>query len=282
MFKIKLLLFLFVLGALLAMLMSCGLSDLSGITKNDKNQWIVVNNRPGAFAVCEDAEGSVNCERMKFNLATHKLLDLEGITFVGDNLYYAVIEKRNNQCLSGCELSQEVVAFRISASGDVYTDSCGSLKIPLFDTDIEDCSFANCGLEGIAYDSDRNRLFIAKEMVQPRIFIAEMNKDKCITGEYREVSPPRVYMSYNGLAYSSKWQSLFLLSSHHKSFYAWNLVRNEIVLRSEDMPTMQKFLDNNDLVEGIYVDDETNQIVLLAEDGSFVSAKLPELKNNNN
>lgn len=257
---------------------SCDLRDLSGITKNSKNEWVTVNNRPGSFAVCSPKGDELDCKRLKFNLQTHELLDLEGITYIEDNLYYVAIEKRNNQCLSGCTLSQEVIAFRISASNEVYTDSCGSLKIPLYQNDVEDCSFANCGLEGIAYDKDRNRLYIAKEMVQPRIFMAQLDENKCPTGEYKEVAPPLVMITYNGLAYSSKWQSLFLLSTRRNMFYAWNLTTNSISLKSSQIPKVQEFLETKDLVEGIYVDDESNTVVLLAEDGSFISAELPPVK----
>ncbi len=254
---------------------SC-MRDLSGLTVDSQGRILAVNNRPGVFAHCKPKDGRLDCESLPFDVELYRRYDFEGVTSVNEHLFYAVIEKRNNNCLSGCELSQEVLAFRLGKDGKVRRAACPGLTIPLFEKDRKNCRFANCGLEGVAYDPDRNRLYVAKETWEPRLFSVSLDENHCPTGEFQEIHPPETRRAYNDLAYSSKRQSLFILSGYYHTFLEWNLKENRIVLNAEkDLPEATRFMEEHTATEGIYIDDETETVWLLTEKGAFFTARLP-------
>jgi len=251
--------------------------DLSGLTADGQGRILVVNNRPGAFLLCAPDGDSLDCKRLAFRTTRWERYDLEGVAFVRDDLFYAVSEKRDNQCLGGCSLMQDLLAFRIAEDGCVVPAACGSLTIPLFEGDDPECGFANCGLEGVAYVPERNLLYVAKEYSQARLFAVQLDGRQCPTGVYAEARPPEPLSSYNDLAWSPRWESLFLLSANDSRFVAWNLQTNAVVLRSEDVPEAAAFMKAHRSTEGIWIDDAQNRVLLLEEGGAFGAFELPPL-----
>lgn len=260
---------------LLTLTVSCSLRELSGLTKDGQGRFVAVNNRPGAFALCRQTDNKLDCRRLPFHYPLYSSYDFEGVTWVTENLFYAVIEKRNNHCLSGCSLSQDIIAYRIDEQQQVVAAQCDNVHIGLYEDDVEDCPFANCGLEGIAYVSDRNLLMVAKEGQSPRLFAVQLGEDHCPTGSYVQIKAPEPMASYNGLTYSEKRRSLFILSTAEHRFYEWLIGEKRIGLRSESIAEADRFLRETAQVEGIYVDDEQDRLLLLAEGGEFLSVPLP-------
>ncbi len=254
------------------------LHDLSGLTMNSEGRILAVNNRPGLFAWCEPDSGRLDCKKLTFRLPTYSHYDLEGVTWVGNNRFFAVAEKRDNQCLAGCELSQEVMAFTLDDKGEVVAGPCGPLIIPLYADDNPDCPFANCGLEGVAFDPDRKLLYVAKEADQPRLFAVQLDGRLCPDGAFKQLALPRPFPGLSDLAYSSKRQSLFILSSRGHGFYGWHLPSKEIRIDSSRYPECEPFFQAHIPVEGIYVDDSTDTLLLLAEDGALLTLSLPPVE----
>ena len=265
-------------AAIAVLAAACLFRDLSGVSIDSKGRLLAVNNRPGLFALCEMDGDKFTCKKLAFRLSSFERWDLEGVTWVDENMFYAVSEKRNNQCFSACELSQDVVAFRIDEDGFVSEARCRQVRIPLFESDNEDCSFANCGLEAVAFDIDRNVLYVGKEMYQARLFRLELDKDHCPTGEFKEIEPPRRVLSYNDMHYSKKRRSLFVLSLKVEAFFEWNLPTNRIVFDSKTLPETGKFIRENIPVEGITFDERSDEIILLAESGKYHKVKLPDVR----
>ena len=265
------------LSVLLVLICFGCLRDLSGITMDRDGHIYSINNRPGVFARCEADGDSLRCKPLPYRLNTYRSYDFEGITWVTDSMFYTVIEKTDNQCSTDCNLSQQVLAFQIDPKGYVISAACDPLEIPLFKNDNPDCRFANCGLEGVAYDSRHNRLYIAKEHSQARLFVAELDERHCPTGNVLQMKPPKTYASYSDLAYSAKRHSLFVLSSRQEGFFEWDLKENRIILNSDEAyPDVRPFIQAHIPTEGIYIDDRNDSILLLAEDGALYTAKLPE------
>jgi uncharacterized protein YjiK len=275
---ISLLVVLTMMGCVMA---ACLMKDLSGLTLDSRQQILAVNNRPGAFVQCRQAGDKLDCTPLVFEMARYERYDFEGVTWVNDSLFYAVIEKRNNQCLAGCELSQEVLPFRINEKGRVVEAQCGSLTIPLMRGDDPGCAFANCGLEGITYDSRRRLLYVAKEIHKPRLFAVQLTGELCPTGSFVEIAPPERMSSYNDLAYSRARDSLFVLSSEDRRLIEWRLGDHSIGLRSELIPELHRFLFAVPIVEGVAVDDAAGRVMLLAESGRFISVPLPPVQTAN-
>lgn len=255
--------------------LACAFHDWSGMTLDDRGRILAVNNRPGAVGLCEDSGEELVCTPLPFEMRNYSRYDFEGIAWVGPELFYVVSEKRDNRCMADCRLSQDVMAFRINARGEVAAAACGTVTIPLLRGDNPRCPYANCGLEGIAYDARRRMLYVAKEAEQPRLFALPLNEDLCPTGQIAPLRPPVALSSYNGLAFSQARDSLFILSTRAARLYEWRLSDNRIVLRSEDIPALHHFLTTVPIVEAVTVDDAAQRLYLASERGRFLSVPLP-------
>lgn len=249
--------------------------DLSGLTLDGQGRVLAVNNRPGVVLRGTLHGDTLDLHPLPFRLSTLMRYDLEGIAYVDDDLFYVVSEKEDNACVGGCTLAQDVIPLRLDEDGYVAPSRCARLRLPLFADDDPACAFANCGLEGVAFDGERNLLYVAKEAFKPRLFAVQLDDSHCPTGNFVELHPPLAYPGYNDLAYSAARHSLFILSTRAHAFYEWRLDVDRIGLQSRDMPEAAAFLARTPVVEGLALDDKNHQLLLLAESGAFARFPLP-------
>ncbi|MCQ4314125.1 SdiA-regulated domain-containing protein [Pseudomonas stutzeri] len=116
-------------------------NNLSGLTFDDRRNhlWAVVNNPESLVAL--DQDGNF-LERYPLQGFT----DVEGITYLGDNLL-AVVEER----------SQSVVIMPVpDRPGTLQREDYASVSLALGEED-------NAGFEGVGYDRAGDRLFVVKE-----------------------------------------------------------------------------------------------------------------------
>lgn len=116
-------------------------NNLSGLTFDDRRNhlWAVVNNPESLVAL--DQDGNF-LERYPLQGFT----DVEGITYLGDNLL-AVVEER----------SQSVVIIPVpDRPGALQREDYASVSLALGEAD-------NAGFEGVGYDRAGDRLFVVKE-----------------------------------------------------------------------------------------------------------------------
>lgn len=252
------------------------LHDLSGLAKDGKGNIYSVNNRPGVFVKCERMGDKLDCERLPYKLTTYERYDLEGIVWIEGEFFYVVSEKRDNICAASCALSQDILLFRIDHEGMVEAGHCAPFTIPVFESDDADCPYANCGLEGIAYDSQQKLLYIAKERKKRRLFKVPLNENLCPSGTFEEITPPEeaLPVAFSDLYFSKARQSLFILDSRGERFYEWKLSEERIGYDSNINPKVKAFILNNIPTEGIYIDDAKNEAHLLAENGAFLIVPL--------
>ncbi len=266
--------FMFLLCCLL--LLTACVRDYSGITRIRAGEYLITNNRPGFFETCElteDGQG-LKCRRLSFMVSKYQFYDFEGVAWVNDDLFYAVIEKRNNRCMFGCKLEQFILPFHIDQRRRVTIGSCGEMEIPLQKGDDPNCPFANCGLEGVAFNPSENLLYVAKERDRKRLFKVPLKDDFCPSGNFEQFEIGDNFSGYSDLAYSEKRKSLFVLSRSDRAFVEYSFVEKKIVLHSRDLPEAALFMDENPDVEGIFVEDDDGSLVLLAESKAFLRMKL--------
>ncbi len=263
------------LSALLA-IAGC-LHDYSGISGINPREYIITNNRPGLFERCRlESADKLSCRHLAFKSSEFGFYDFEGLAWINDHLFYAVIEKRNNRCLAGCSLEQKIIPLRIEDDTYVTQAACGEMEIPLLKGDDPDCEFANCGLEGVAYNPRLNLLYVVKEHSQKRIFTVPLDGKHCPAGNYGQIQVGDGLANYSDIAYSQARNSIFLLSRVSRDFVEYSLDAGKIVLHARDVPGMAEFFSANDDAEGIFVLDDTSQIIVMGESRAFVLADLPE------
>jgi len=261
---------------LFLLLLTAGcLRDYSGISAIGPDEYIITNNRPGIFEHCRmKSADELTCKRLAFKSSEFTFYDFEGVAWVNDKLFYAVIEKRNNRCLAGCELEQMIVPLRIEENRYVTEAACGELELPLFKGDDPDCAFANCGLEGVAYNQQLNLLYVVKEHSEKRLFVVPLDDKLCPAGNFEQMKIDDGLATYSDIAYSQARNSLFLLSRVSRAFVEYSLDQNRIVLHSRDVPGMTEFFAENEDAEGIFVLDGSSQVLVMGESRAFILADL--------
>lgn len=123
-------------------------NNLSGLTFDDRRNhlWAVVNNPESLVAL--DQDGNF-LERYPLQGFT----DVEGITYLGDNLL-AVVEER----------SQSVVIVPVpDRPGALQREDYASVSLALGEED-------NAGFEGVGYDRAGDRLFVVKESSPRKLY----------------------------------------------------------------------------------------------------------------
>jgi len=252
------------------------MKDLSGLARDKTGKFYSVNNRPGLVARCDiDMEkGKSRCKALPFELQTFENYDLEGIVWVNEKLFYVVSEKRENQCFEKCTLSQEILPFTINEQGRVVQAACSPMQIPLLPGDDPNCRAANCGLEGVTYDAEKNVLYVAKEHSEPRIFRIPLDEQQCPIGRYEELDVAKLFPAYSDLAFSAKRRTLFVLSSRGGGFVELDLATKRVLFSSDSILGVREFIKAHIPTEGILIDDEKDMVYMMAEDGAFFSMPL--------
>jgi uncharacterized protein YjiK len=123
-------------------------NNLSGLTFDEQRNhlWAVVNNPEELIALDQDGQFLARYPLKGFE-------DVEGITYLGDNLL-AVVEER----------SQSIVIMPVPAEpGELQRDDYASVSLGLGEGD-------NAGFEGLGYDRAGDRLFVVKEHTPRKLY----------------------------------------------------------------------------------------------------------------
>lgn len=123
-------------------------NNLSGLTFDERRNhlWAVVNNPEELIALDQDGQFLARYPLKGFE-------DVEGITYLGDNLL-AVVEER----------SQSIVIMPVPAEpGELQRDDYASVSLGLGEGD-------NAGFEGLGYDRAGDRLFVVKEHTPRKLY----------------------------------------------------------------------------------------------------------------
>jgi uncharacterized protein YjiK len=123
-------------------------NNLSGLTFDEQRNhlWAVVNNPEELIALDQDGQFLARYPLKGFE-------DVEGITYLGDNLL-AVVEER----------SQSIVIMPVPAQpGELQRDDYASVSLGLGEGD-------NAGFEGLGYDRAGDRLFVVKEHTPRKLY----------------------------------------------------------------------------------------------------------------
>ncbi|NKQ12543.1 SdiA-regulated domain-containing protein [Pseudomonas sp. SST3] len=123
-------------------------NNLSGLTFDERRNhlWAVVNNPEELIALDQDGRFLARYPLKGFE-------DVEGITYLGDNLL-AVVEER----------SQTIVIMPVPAEpGELQRDDYASVSLGLGEGD-------NAGFEGLGYDRAGDRLFVVKEHTPRKLY----------------------------------------------------------------------------------------------------------------
>ncbi len=172
----------------------------SGLTFNpDTNQLYVIVNSPSQIHVLS-AQG-----QYLRSIELHGFGDTEGISYIGNNIFAVVSERRG--LVSWFTLHPQSKAIEFDPEKSVH----------LFERPIK-----NIGLEGITYSAETSQLFIVKERKPKKIYalkwpVTDINSPKITIPWDAEAFPDWFIRSYSGLSYQADSGHLFVLSRRSRS-----------------------------------------------------------------
>ncbi len=220
-------------------------NNLSGITYNPKTDTLfAITNRPRKiYELTKEAEVIREIELKSFK-------DTEGITFVENDLFAVVDEKKN--LFSIFNIDKDTKSIDLDEIKDKFILNIKSYK--------------NMGYEGITYDINKKEFYIVNEKF-PMQIIKVKNWLKCenINISFENFDMENILDDFSGSYFDSKYNHLLILSDESKMVIEINLDDKKISFGNlkkgqlglkEDIPQAEGItMDNN---RNIYIVSEPN------------------------